>query len=566
MAIYLPLFSQPPQAGVDYYAHPSGTNLDGIDAPSAGSGDEQSVYLFTTGITPASPYAGRNVSGSCQPAYKKWFYDQIYVIPAAVNLGRVLADFDTTVEVWNAWIEVDHTLQSVTGPTEEESGVTLIPVDGDPPTSYPTLVSRNFNLHIDFDGPPSADATFSFDFSSEVPTLKVTGYRIIMFPYVPQEGYTERFRWLTDVIEAFDGSEQFVKTRPIPRRELDYRYVGSDTIDRGRFYNILASSIGYEVGVPIWQQGKNPTQTVTSGSTRIYVDTTSTEYEVGKPGFLFQDIDIRESFEVAAIQPTYLDTVSPIENFYDLDALVMPVLICDMPQQINSQLSALNATTLSLTFRGKESTDLGTASLADQYKSLDVLHDCPEIEGSTLTWTHSGNWQDIDFTTGLMEHDFAVQYAKTIRSFRKTFQEDRAGAWSFKKWLYKLAGRQGRFWVPSYTGKIQVVGDIPSTTVDISIVNCQLATVWGNTPFVTDVEFEFLDGTIIRRDVLSVVRATSAVETMTLDNTIGRDFNQNDIHHISLLHKVRLDSDTVEFRWEDNGTCTVSFNTRELIN
>lgn len=520
-----------------------------------------SVSITRNPLTPQ-----KTTSGYLTLAYKQYYYNEIKVIPDLVNIGRLLANFSTTIEVWNAYIEEDKTLAQITGPTVEESGITLTPNDGDPPTFYPALQSKFHNLFIDFDGPPSANATYTFDFSTEDGILRVVGYRLIMFPYVPQGGYVERFIWLTDVIESFDGSEQFVKVRPTPRRELLYDYKGANTLGRGRFYNLLSSSIAYEVGVPIWQQARNLTDTTPAGSTRLFLDTARMEFEVGKPGFVFQNDGQSESFEVSAITATYIDAAAPFESTYDTDAQAMPVLICDMPKSISSNLYALNATDLRMQFQGKESTDLGTTSLTDQYKSLDVLHDCPEIQGRTLTWIHEGNWQDIDFATGLSEHDYPVQYAKTTRSFRKTFQYDPVGVWNFKQWLYKIAGRQGKFWIPEYSGSIEIVGTVPAVSFEVDIVNIALTQAFENTPFVTDIEFEFINGAIHRSGITGVIAKNTSVETITIDNSYGSDFSQADIKQISLLHQVRLDNDTVEFQFESKDICTVQFNTREVIN
>ena len=182
--------------------------------PSTLANNPPNAGLLTNNLPVAeivSTFAGNMVR-----QFEQDWYHHVHLLPAKIALGNLLSTQIRQVEVWNAHF-APKTLSAVVG--QNDGGITLA-APANPPTTYGMLESRLHNVSVNLDGPPVIEASFTFQFPDEAPTLSISGRRVVVFGLKPNwaDGWLERLMWATDVLAARDGTEQRVSLRTKPRR------------------------------------------------------------------------------------------------------------------------------------------------------------------------------------------------------------------------------------------------------------------------------------------------------------------------------------------------------------
>ncbi|MBP8867649.1 MAG: hypothetical protein KBG62_06060, partial [Propionivibrio sp.] len=208
--------------------------------------------------------------------FERDWYHHVHLLPGRMALGNLLSTQVRQVEVWNAHF-APKTLSAVIG---QNNGGLILAAPTNPPTTYGMLESRLHDVSIGLDGPPVIEASFTFQFPDEAPTLSISGRRVVVFGLKPNwaDGWLERLMWATDVLAARDGTEQRVSLRTKPRRSLEFSIlVGRD--DAALLDVLLSSWQSRVYALPIWPDKAVLAATVTAGSTVIPLTTTNLEYE-----------------------------------------------------------------------------------------------------------------------------------------------------------------------------------------------------------------------------------------------------------------------------------------------
>ncbi len=110
-----------------------------------------------------------------------------------------------------------------------------------------------------------------------------------VFPLVPELPLKESLTWLTDVMEAWDGTEQRVMIREVPRREYElgflFRRWDKALVDSALFGSIYHETTGVpdrlKWTLPIWSDMHVLTTQKIIGSTLFYLSTVGYDYHAG---------------------------------------------------------------------------------------------------------------------------------------------------------------------------------------------------------------------------------------------------------------------------------------------
>jgi hypothetical protein len=467
------------------------------------------------------------------------FYDRMHVIPGTLALGNLLSSQVRQVEVWNAY-RVPVTLIGV-----EESnadGITLTQPSVTP-MAYTALRSAFYEVQVALNGSPVIDALYTFSFSSgEVMELPVTGRRVIVWAFSPQNGYTETLEWKTDVLRAKAG-EKRQALRKVPRQSFDHTY----WLTPKQYAAARAVSYGWGqrvFGVPVWGEATR-LGALAAARTSLNFDTQNADYRVGDALLIWQDYDKFEACEITSMTTTETVLRLPTSGTYT-DAFVMPLRYGRSLNGLNAERDESDIITAEVTFEVAQSVDLSASVSLPQYKGVDVLTDL---------MMKVGNYSEkvirevtvIDNVTGTPTQD--PRYTTPTQSFTVSWDlTNRVELWRMRKWLHSRKGKQKSFWLPTKLRDFDVIQDITAGANSVTINNMSYGLFYG----VRYLSIKSKSGAAYYNKITGSALNEDNTETLFLEDAVTVTVTLANIEYVCLLHKVRLDADRVELEHNVN--------------
>lgn len=529
--------------GLDYYPYHAST------IPSAKSGPvSQNPPVTLDGI--------RSLAGAAGPGFSRDWYlrvhvyglDQSYSPPKLVNpiaLGNLLSTQSRQVEVWNAHFAAK-LLSSITG--TGTSGMTLTGPTPEP-TSFGPLESRLYSIQITNDGAPQIDAAYTFVFPGEAPVLRITGSRVSVWKYRPnwRREIVERWAWLTDVLTAYDHSEQRVRLRAQPRREYEFEALAHGA-DRQRLENALWGWQHRVFAVPIWQDRRTLTAAAASGATSLSLSTADAEFEAGSLLVLMNDTQTAEAAEILSVSTNTLTLKLPLQNAWAAGTRVYPARLGRIGESQKFSRITSDVIELVVTFRFEDAGAWLTAQDSTAtYRGLPVLEDKPdwieEIDGESLH-----KISEFDYQTGGAFTEYEGAVPVRIHQFRWVCN-GRSAIDRLRRWLYARSGRLTPFWYPSQADDFTVTQPIGSTSTQITVTHTGYALFAKQQTGRKDIRIQTVAGAVYYRRIVDASEWSASEEILQIDSALGVTLQPSDIRMVSFLSLCRLNQDRIEIAW-----------------
>lgn len=378
---------------------------------------------------------------------------------------------------------------------------------------------------------------------------------VVSNTFKPLIGFTEKIEWITDIINAY-SAEQRIAVRTAPRIQYDVR----NYLNEKDFKEIRAISLSWTNKnwlMPLWLD-YTEIASISPADTQILFDTTTAEYLPNKyVAIIYQNRDV-SYLVVNTVLPDRLIFSTPI-NISGTNVKICPVKKVRMINGITFNRGALNKNFSSCTFETVEQNDISDVGSYTQYKSLDVLLDCqPVLSGINEKILKS---EDIfDNGAGIVEYDSKQSYltrTMTCNFITKTKQT----RINLRKFLHRMKGRRGSFWLPTFNNDIVLNQNISSSQTYM------LVDAFGYGYFYDGITSDFViqmkNGTNYFNRILSSSR-DQIEERFELETSFGVAINIADIKRIMFIHKVRLDSDSVEFNYIVHQIMQTSIPVKEI--
>lgn len=512
------------------------------------------------------PVAGAGVKANTQPVtenelaltgnvlkqfgFLDW-YERIHVYPLEISLGNVVSVQQREIVTWNAYF-VAHTLNDVVPANDD--GLTLTE-PGTTPLVYAPLQQLDFILQITTDGPPLVDATYTFDFDVIDYEVHVTGVRIVAWKWEPNwiNPVIERLEWTTDVMAAYDGSEQRRSLRGGPRQQWEFTFDLQDDVRR-EFENIIYAWGGRIWALPVWIDLDILDQDISAGSTTVPIagGTTNRDFHIDGLGVIIAPDGIYESFEVTAVAADSVDIRTPLVSPFPAGSRIYPAR--------TARLQDPRATARYHRNYARGLAQMRTVEQIERQELDEALYrEHPVME-------REPNWRDapeIDYARKLATLDFGYgqdrvqdesELALPTHSFRWTML-DRDEADYFRSWLYARKGRCKGIWLPTWSDDLILAGTITTAELNIDIQACGLTFFAQADVHRRDIRIELTDGTIYYRRVTAFVVVDANTERMTMNQLLPQQVEPADVERISWMHYVRMDTDTIELAWSTPAQC-----------
>lgn len=537
------------------------------------------VSVMTTAPVPGLVFQAAQVAGTLQhgtPVFggsdysgvqdthpgDDWF-EMIHVIPRAFSFGNILTTIVRTVDVFNADRRLPHTFIAFINNAGQGTDIINLPAL---PYVMPPLTGLLLTLQVTPDGAPTINTTLDFEFDTNTESIPISGTRIVMFPFEPEAPLTERLIFLTDVLEAIDGTEQRVSLRKAPRQEWTMKLVREDGPERQKIDMLAFDWTSRVFGIPVWTEPSYVTGAVTAGATSVNVDdTTLADYRADGLAIVFETEDKFDALEIQSVGPTTINFKTPILNDYAVGTRVMPLRTCITSVPIKERKYAVNLAEFEIVMRVLDNdVDLGSTSGWPTFSGKVLLSDPNAIE-QTLDGDISRQITVIDGDTGKLSQ--ASTWNRARHGSAKTFiTRTRSALWSVRKLLHAFRGRQVSFYLPTFTKDVSLSTTYLSGASALTIVNVGYTRYAKQRTPKVNIRIVLKNGTTFERNITNSSEVSPTVEQLTISATISQNITPADVERIEFYEKVRIDNDeiTIEHR-SSNGEAKIGFPVKVVL-
>lgn len=375
----------------------------------------------------------------------------------------------------------------------------------------------------------------------------VDGLTCVPWVYRPGEQVLERLEWLTDVIPAYDGSEQRIRLRGSPRRAFEGEFLLSGR-DRRTAENLLHGAHARDWAVPVWMDAQQLATAISSGADVLAVDTTTRDFHVGGAVYVGTGPDAFEVGEVESLTSSSITLADPLVSGWPAGAEVLPLRAARMPADFRVSRFDFDSIYGRVRFEciggggGVAGVDPGPV-----YRSAPVLTLRPNGTEDVDT-TLLRKLAALDAGTGPLFYDDEAGGPIRQQSHRWMLS-GRAEIHAFRQWLYARQGRLVDFWLPSWADDLRLVASAGSGATQIDVENCGYTGRVAQDIGRRDIRIELASGASITRRITASTVVSASVERLTVDSALGTAIAPDDVVRTSFLDRVRLDADAAEVAW-----------------
>ncbi|MCC6425653.1 MAG: hypothetical protein IT435_02410 [Phycisphaerales bacterium] len=475
-------------------------------------------------------------------------------------MGNILTTITRTIDIYNASLTEPHDLEQFIN--NAGAGTSILDL---PPLPYTIAPQESLllTLEVTSEGAPTIDTTLDFDTDeSYLLSIPITGTRIVMLPFEPEAPMVERLLFLTDALEAKDGTEQRVSLRLAPRQEFDLTLMREDGVERQRVDFLMFDWSSRVFGLPIWIEPSFVTANITAGQTSVSVDdTTLADFRADGLAIIYESETKFDALEIDSVGPTTINFKTPISNNYSVgDGIrVMPLRTAIISQSVREKKWAVNLAQFTMTMRVLDNdVDLSSTSGWPTYNSKVLLSDANAID-TTLDGEIERRVEVFDSGTGKFSQDSTWDRAR--HGSAKTFlTRTRASLWSVRRLLHALRGQQVSFYLPTFTKDVSLAVVYTSGGVSMTIFNVGYTKYARQRTPKVDVRIVLKSGVSYTRTITASAEVDTNTEQITLSSSIAATFTPDQVERIEFLEKVRIDGDTVVIEHRSaNGEAKIGF-------
>ncbi|MEF8736816.1 MAG: hypothetical protein V5B35_09550 [Candidatus Accumulibacter necessarius] len=514
--------------------------------PSIAGLDRAGTRRFTlAGVLPRAGW-----TGAADRTFRDDWYHRIHVLPAAIDFGNIVSPVSHPIEVWNAFFS------PVSLAAIEVAGADGLSLTGQPPPPlvYGGLKSRVYTVAASTQGSPVLSARYVFRFSNGATSkLTVSGRRVVVFGFGPNwaGGITERLAWLTDVLESYDGSEQRVRLRSIPRRSFEFQLdlAGHDVRVLETLLHAWAARV---FAVPVWTDRTVLTAPLSPGATAVRVsDAANADYHAGGLVAFWSDNQHHEVGEILSLAGNALTLKEPLSRGWPAGTRVFPARFARLDGDVVVAHTTDALASARVRFEVEDPSPMPGIDGPTDYQGYRVLEWPPNrIDDVTDTWRRK--LATLDYGTGPVTLDDLSGHPVVGKRLRFTFC-DRATIQAFRAWLHARLGRAVPFWLSSDQSDAVLTRPIHAADQHLTVRNLGYARYLASPMIRRDVAIRVAGGSVYLRRITGATEISEDEELLTIDSTLGVTLAVQDVLRISFLNLVRLEADAQELFWETDG-------------
>lgn len=478
------------------------------------------------------------------------FYFRIYYQPTSINLGNVLGTQQRIVALWNAWPYDAKSLSSAevvgdSGTTVEfPPGVTI-------PHTFRPLQELEFRVVSQMQGPPNIDAAFEFTVSGVDYRIRITGRRIVLFPFEPnwRTPVDETITFNSWVITSGDGTEQTGSgSGNNARRSFEYSTVLKNEKDVQLFENLAFAWQSRFFGVPVWPEERLLVSEAIAGATALAFDTTGFTVEEGSLVVLWRDKRDTEIKEVSSVTAAGIVVSTPLDSDWGAGDKVYPLAVAILPTELGGTYETSAVGRVPLVFECEPLSTFGNTNApppAATYKG-DELYLGPLNWQSGLRFAFQSDRKKIDFGTAKFSAATTRGYSRMSRSHNWTmFSREEVTA--LREFLGRRQGVARPVWMPSGKPDFTLIEPVIASMSTLVVEPNDYEILVAQNSARRHVFIRLADDSYLCRKIQSSSLKSNGLE-LVLDQSHGVDLTPDNVRIISMLDWCRLESPAVTVR------------------
>lgn len=509
--------------------------------------------------------ASQDFDGVFQPGFGGDLFEKIIILPRVKAIGFVLSSTQFPVEVWNTFHDSAKSLESIT--VTGSGGITIAN-----PFTLPKSIGAKGSIIFQAVIPGAGDVNIALDvvfaFAGISGTdMEVTGSRILVFSVEPdwENGVEESIEYLTNVLTAYNDSEQRRALRTQPRRGLKFTAQALDARSAAGMEALVWGWQHLPYGVPFWQDAQPLRTAISPGAVVLDVDTTLRLFAPGGILVLFKDEFTFEALTIADMDDGSITLSAPTQFAWDAGAgtKVVPVFLGRLANSIELQRLWSQADSLDVEFTGEalQVSPAPTESLT-QFKGFDVLEVAPNwIDG--LNRTYKRSTVVMDSLTGTITVDDKGG-TPIISHDMPWWVDTHTGAAILRAFLFARLGRFRPFWVPTFDQDLVLSIGATSGNSVLTIKSINYTRFFFPDP--ARRYLALLDRTGIANRYVTVTGSTDngdGTESLTLSAALTADVDVN-MTMISFLTFSRLQNDKNSIVWSSTEFAEATISIQEV--
>jgi hypothetical protein len=498
---------------------------------------------------PGSPMPALPFNGWLQGGINSFLYGRIYITPSVVALGNLVSSQTRQFSVWNATF-VANTVSDIT--SVGDAGLTLTqPI----PTPYvlAPLAQQFYTLNIGVDGPANMDAIYTLMIGGVSYTVEVTGARVVIWPFQPNWStpVNETLEWKSDVLKAYNGSEQRIELRAIPRRGLSYDFMLKGG-DAQQFDNITWGWQNRAFAVPYWQYRGKTTAPIGIGSLTIPVVTADVGYVAGQTLALFLSADVYEILQIApgGVAPTLITLANATALAWPLGSSVYPASVSTIPSNIPVNRQTSGVLTGSVAFAADPiRTDpfLPVTVAPNIYNGYEIILEQPDW-AAPIDSSATFNYDRVDFNVGDVNFATTDTYQSLVYKYR-WIRKSRTSVTAFRAFLARLNGLVNPVYLPNWHEDFTLALPIGLADVTITVVDRSFFLLVGQNPARANIYIRTkTHGNFLRP--INQVGKTGANASINIGTALGVNVPISDVLQICYVSLYRKSSDLSTIQWQ----------------
>ena len=381
----------------------------------------------------------------------------------------------------------------------------------------------------------------------------------VILPTAPDwgGGVTERWSYSTEILTSRAGREQRISLRVQPRRQVEFRarLTGADLIAfRGWALN-HAHETAY---LPDPAGSLKMLASAPAGSTSVSVEGASGRVLAG--GYVCLGAGMTaEVLPVTSVAGTAVTLGEATAHAHETWEYARPALrgFARLPLSVSMATNTVGAG--KIVFDGEPGgnpvpTPAAPVSTLDG-RELFLLR--PNFANAVeQSWVH--DVQEVDFGRGIVTRIRPVPFGWATH--KGTYlRTDRAAVEQIRDFFLRMRGRQGEFFMPSWTPDFEIAAPVASGSVTFSAKGASVAELYGASRTHRAAFVKLLDGTVICRKVVSLT-AGAGVSTFTIDSAFGVSFTPAQVVLAGFVTLNRLASDDLVIEWVTDQVANVTLN------
>jgi len=469
------------------------------------------------------------------------FYNRIHVEPHSHHFGAIVTLITDEIFVWNAHF-VPKTCSQIVEVNGDEWDLTGLST----PFELNGLGYTTFDIDVPVEGSPTFEGSITFDFTAANDVVVVvSGTRLALFPWRPQQPVKEKLGFLTDVLLSNDGSEQRIAIRQVPRQGFKFPVMMESEKQQARLDAKLFAWQKRSWGLPVWPELVVHTATITADDTTITVDTTNADFRDDSLALVWKSEDSCEVVQIDTVAAGSLTLATPVQNTFTGSKLIMPVRTAQMDAMSKRKGHSSGLAVIDLSFAVKDNILLTGFTPETTYKSLPVLTEATAVN-PTQSKSSDGDTYLVDCKTGDFDYFSDSDFNIFLQS-HLFYKDTKAACWDFRKFIHSLLGQIGTFYVATHKDDMVLAQSFGASDTSFNIENIGLADNMGVNDLRMDLAFIFPDGTQLYREVTGITKSGTE-EIISIDSDLGLAVDPGDCV-ISWLDKLRPSEDGIEFIW-----------------